>query len=218
MREKSFSFLKKIRKYCRGNRENERLLVCKAFLGKGGREINDQLLIEKVVAGSDHAFRLMVEKYRNHLFRTIYSILKDQKEAEDATQEVFLKIYTSLPTYENQGFKTWITRIAVNYAIDVSRKQRRKKEDIMEEIAIETSTLDNDVESEVIKRERQRLIQKRLHDVPSNYRDVLYGFYIAEKTYKEMAEEQQVQIKTIETKLYRARLWIKNHWKEEDFL
>ena len=82
--------------------------------------------------GSDHAFRLLVEKYRNDVFRTVFAVLRDQKEAEDAAQEVFMKIYTSLPQYENQGFKTWMTRIAVNHAIDVKRKLARRKEEVAE--------------------------------------------------------------------------------------
>ncbi|MER2060810.1 MAG: sigma-70 family RNA polymerase sigma factor [Niallia sp.] len=189
------------------------------WLGKGGEAISDQVLIDKVKAGNDHAFRLLVEKYRDYLFRTIYSVLKDQKEAEDATQEVFIKIYTSLPKYENQGFKTWITRIAVNHAIDMRRKKQRRKEEMAEELESHIGgSLADDVELEVMRRERQKLVQKRLEEVPANYRDVIYGFYIQEKSYQEMASEQNVQVKTIETKLYRARIWIKTHWKEEDFL
>ncbi|EOR21514.1 RNA polymerase sigma factor SigW [Niallia nealsonii AAU1] len=160
-----------------------------------------------------------MEKHRDYLFRSIYSVLKDQKEAEDATQEVFIKIYTSLPNYENQGFKTWITRIAVNHAIDMRRKKQRRKEEMTEELESHIGgSLADDVEIEVLKRERQKLVQKRLEEVPANYRDVIYGFYIQEKSYQEMALEQNVQVKTIETKLYRARLWIKTHWKEEEFL
>lgn len=169
--------------------------------------------------GNNHAFRLIVEKYRSYLFRTIYSVLKDQKEAEDATQEVFLKIYTSLPNYQNQGFKTWITRIAMNYAIDVRRKQQRRREDMIDEMEWQMGGTDvEQVELEVIKRERKNLVQRRLKEVPENYRQVIYCFYIEEKSYQEIAREQNVQVKTIETKLYRARIWIKNHWKEEDFL
>lgn len=168
--------------------------------------------------GSDHAFRLLVEKYRNDVFRTIYAVLRDQKDAEDAAQEVFMKIYTSLPHYENQGFKTWMTRIAVNHAIDMKRKQARLKEEVsetLEQLALGTP-LDG-VEKDLIEIERRRLVRKRLNEVPENYRDVIYGFYIAEKSYLQMAEEQKVQVKTIETKLYRARHWMKKNWKEDDF-
>lgn len=183
---------------------------------KGERVINDQILIQKILSGNDHAFRLLVEKYRANLFRAIYAVLRDQKEAEDATQEVFIKIYHSLSQYENQGFKTWMTRIAVNHAIDVKRKRDRRHEEIVDVIEYTTPTTQS-LEAEVISKEQQLLVREKLGELPDNYRDVIYGFYIAEKSYQQMAEEQQVQVKTIETRLYRARQWMKKHWQEGDF-
>ena len=185
---------------------------------RGERTISDTVLIEKVLEGNDHAFRLLVEKYRNDVFRTVFAVLRDQKEAEDAAQEVFMKIYTSLSQYENQGFKTWLTRIAVNHAIDVKRKQARRREDVVDSLEQQVpGTPKNSVEKEVIAQDQRRLVQKKLNEVPENYREVIYGFYIAEKSYQQMADEQNVQVKTIETKLYRARNWIKKNWKEDDF-
>ncbi|NHC40286.1 sigma-70 family RNA polymerase sigma factor [Bacillus sp. MM2020_1] len=180
--------------------------------------MNEAALIEKVLDGNDHAFRLLVEKYRNDVFRTIFAVLRDQKEAEDAAQEVFMKIYLSLPQYQNQGFKTWITRIAVNQAIDIKRKQVRRREEVAEELELPLAgTAKDSVEKEIIETDRRRLVRKKLDELPDNYRDVIYGFYIAEKSYQQMAEEQNVQVKTIETKLYRARHWMKRNWKEDDF-
>jgi RNA polymerase sigma factor (sigma-70 family) len=187
-------------------------------LRKEGREMSDELLIQKVLRQNEHAFRLLVEKYRNNVFRTIFAILRDQKEAEDVTQEVFIKIYTSLPNYENQGFKTWITRIAVNHAIDVKRKRNRRSEEVVENIEQrELFTPADHVEHEVIIREKKQKVHDKLDELPENYRDVIYGYYIAEKSYQQMAIEQNVQVKTIEMKLYRARNWMKKHWKEDDF-
>lgn len=188
-------------------------------LREEGREISDTVLIGKILSGNDHAFRLLVEKYRNDVFRTIFAILRDKKEAEDAAQEVFIKIYTSLPSYENQGFKTWMTRIAVNHAIDVRRKQGRRREDVSEEVENDIcGQVNGSLETEIVLKERRELVREKLNELPDNYRDVIYGFYIAEKSYEQLAMEQNVQIKTIETKLYRARHWMKRHWKEDDFL
>jgi RNA polymerase sigma factor (sigma-70 family) len=171
-----------------------------------------------VLEGNDHAFHLLVEKYRNDVFRTIFAVLRDQKEAEDAAQEVFMKIYTSLPQYQNQGFKTWMTRIAVNHAIDIKRKQVRRREEVAEELELQlVGTPKDSVEKEIMEIDRRRLVREKLDELPKNYRDVIYGFYIAEKSYQQMAEEQNVQVKTIETKLYRARHWMKKNWKEDDF-
>ncbi len=185
---------------------------------KGERAISDSALIQKVLDGSDHAFRLLVEKYRNDVFRTVFAVLRDQKEAEDAAQEVFMKIYSSLSQYENQGFKTWLTRIAVNHAIDVKRKLARRKEEVAESLEYQgLGTPRDGIEKELIEGERIIQVRKRLDELPENYRDVIYGFYIAEKSYQQMAKEQNVQVKTIETKLYRARVWMKKNWKEDDF-
>ena len=185
---------------------------------KEGREISEQALLEKIKSGNDHAFRLLVEKYRHDLFRTIFAILRDQKEAEDAAQEVFIKIYTALPQYENQGFKTWITRIAVNYAIDVKRKQgRRREESVMEISDYHQVTEFNPVEGSFLQKEQKEQVRAKLNEIPENYREVIYGFYIEEKSYQQLAQEQNVQVKTIEMKLYRARQWMKTHWKEGDF-
>ena len=168
--------------------------------------------------GNEHAFRLLVEKYRNDVFRTVFAVLRDQKEAEDAAQEVFMKIYTSLSQYENQGFKTWMTRIAVNHAIDVKRKQARRREEVVDALKQQAlGTPRDSVETEIIENDQRKLVRKRLDELPENYREVIYGFYIAEKSYQQMAEEQKVQVKTIETKLYRARSWMKKNWKEDDF-
>ncbi len=185
---------------------------------RGEREISDQVLIQKVKSGNDHAFRLLVEKYRLDVFRTIYAVLRDEKEAEDAAQEVFMKIYTSLSQYEDQGFKTWVKRIAVNHAIDVKRKKDKRQEDSIESAGYDLYGGQREqVETEVINRARQKLVLQRLEELPDNYRHVIYDFYIREKTYQQMAKEQNVQVKTIETKLYRARIWMKKHWKEDDF-
>ncbi|MFZ3580074.1 RNA polymerase sigma factor [Virgibacillus sp. DJP39] len=179
----------------------------------------DETLIEKVKSGNDHAFRLLVEKYRIHIYKSVYAVLRNHKDTEDAVQEVFLKIYHALPQYKNQGFKTWITRIAVNHAIDSKRKHIRRQEDI--QIDNESSNLNvsqtDSLEQVVLDNEMKRLVRNQLNELPDNYREVMIGYYINEKTHKQLAEEQQVQIKSIETKLYRARQWIRKHWKEEDF-
>lgn len=185
---------------------------------KGGRVCVETALIKKILNGNEHAFRVLVEKYRVHIFKNVFAVLRNQKDAEDAVQEVFVKIYTSLPHYENQGFKTWITRIAINHAIDMKRKKTRRPEeqltDAQEESLIAAS---ENTEQIVLQKELQLLIRERMNELPPNYRELIYQFYIKEKTYKELAEEQQVKVKTIETKLYRARIWMKNNWKEEDF-
>ncbi|MFB7638524.1 sigma-70 family RNA polymerase sigma factor [Peribacillus butanolivorans] len=175
-------------------------------------------LVEKVRGGNDHAFRILIETYKETILRTVYSVLRNQKDAEDVTQEVFIKIYTSLPQYKNQGFKTWITRIAVNHAIDLKRKRERQKEESHEVQPSEAHLgLSDDVEAVFFRNEKRKQVLRKLNDLPEGYRAVVYGYYIQEKTFQQIAEEQQIQVKSVEVKLYRARNWMRKHWKEEDF-
>jgi len=170
-----------------------------------------------VLAGETDAFRAIIETYQAYLYRAVYPILNDRKDAEDVLQEAFVKIFVSLPRYQHQGFKTWITRIAVNTAIDYRRKRSNRREyltDTHEEHAM--PAIDNAAELEVVRKERGELIAKYVNDLPANYREVVVAFYLEEKSYQQIADEQGIEIKTVASKLFRARTWMKKHWKEED--
>ncbi len=153
--------------------------------------------------------------YRVHVFRTVYSVLRNARDAEETAEEVFVKAYYRLSQYEKQGFKTWLTRVAINYAIDVKRKLVARREEMFD---VEDAQIDErTVEEVVLQKEMKQAVHSRLDEVPLNYREVLVAFYLEEKSYQDIAEEQKVEVKTIETKLYRARKWLKKNWKEEDF-
>ena len=70
----------------------------------------------------------------------------------------------------------------------------------------------------MLTKEQKNRIRQKLDELPEKYRNVIYDYYILEKSYRQIAEEQQIQVKSVEARLYRARLWMKKHWKEEDFL
>ncbi|WP_301292672.1 RNA polymerase sigma factor [Paenibacillus tyrfis] len=185
-----------------------------------GRTITEEAWIARIVSGDADAFRELVDKYGNYLFQAVYGVLRSTKDAEDVTQEALLKIYASLPQYRYQGLKTWLTRIAVNKAIDFKRSQDRKKEDLTDDWEGRTPPeplQSSPVETQVIRRERSTYVRERLDRLPENYRDVVVAFYIEEKSYQQIAEEQQVAIKTVESKLYRAKQYMRKVWKEEEW-
>jgi RNA polymerase sigma factor (sigma-70 family) len=186
-----------------------------------GRTITeDNDWIERIVKGDHDAFRLLMDKYSPYLFHVVYSVLRSTKDAEDVTQEALLKIYASLPQYQFQGLKTWMTRIAVNKAIDYKRALDRKREqlsDEVEELVINESLSATGVEDEVLHLQLQQQVRDYLELMPINYRDVVVAFYIEDKSYQEIAAEQGVTLKTVESKLYRAKQWIRKHWKEEEW-
>ncbi|MGY3716354.1 RNA polymerase sigma factor [Sutcliffiella cohnii] len=171
-------------------------------------------MIEKAKAGNEQAFTFLIETYKNYVYQVIYPVLRNEKDAEDALQEVWMKLFDALPQYTGQGFKTWLARIAMNHAIDMRRKKQRLREVVEEQL--ETEKVE-DTEKLLLKKESKEVVHRRLQEMPENYRDVITAYYIREKSYKEIAHEQNIEVKTVETKLYRARVWMKKHWREEDF-
>lgn len=160
-----------------------------------------------------------MDKYGTYLFQAVYSVLRSVKDSEDVTQEVLLKIYASLPQYQHQGFKTWITRIAVNKAIDYKRSLDRKKEQLTDEWEnIEPRSCGGQpVEDVVLQSLKKERVHEYLDELPEHYKEVLVAFYIEEKSYQQIAEERGMPLKTVESKLYRAKQYMRKHWKGEDW-
>ncbi|MBP1935813.1 RNA polymerase sigma factor [Paenibacillus sediminis] len=188
-------------------------------MGKEERVIDEQTLIEQIRRGETAAFRKLVESYGEHVYQAAYSILRDVKEAEDAAQETFIQVYKSLPEYRSEGLKMWITRIAIHKAIDTKRKiARRREEQFQEKSVIEQlSSHEEDVLMRLVREEKTESLLRRVAQLPASHREVITAFYLQDKTYDQIAREQGVAVKTVESKLYRARSWIRNHWKEEEW-
>jgi RNA polymerase sigma-70 factor (ECF subfamily) len=82
-------------------------------------------LIEKIRAGCQTAFRHVVEKYQDRIYRTAYGILRDAADAEDVSQEVFTKVWFGIRAFNGRSsLYSWIYRIAVNECIGRLRKKR----------------------------------------------------------------------------------------------
>lgn len=111
-----------------------------------------------------------------------------------------------------------MTRIAVNHAIDIRRKLQRHRERVVHlKDYDDPPSAEPDVMVPLLKAEQRKVVLDRLKELPDNYREVISAYYIDEKSYRQIADEQQLELKTIETKLYRARNWMRKHWKEDDF-
>lgn len=89
--------------------------------------MNEASLIQALQQADETAFRLLVETYRNRVYHTVLTILQDAAEAEDAAQEVFIKVFETIQSFRGDaGLSTWIYRIAVNKALDKLRRKKRR--------------------------------------------------------------------------------------------
>ncbi len=180
----------------------------------------ESLLIKESIEGSEKAFANIVNNYKNYIFAIILNFIKDYGEAENVAQEVFLQIYTSLPTYDNDNFKAWISKIAANKSIDwIRRKKTKFREEAVEntmELIDSTASDKNNPEISIVDKERKEVLTRALNNMPEIYRVVIEKFYFQEKSYEMIAKEEDVPIKTIASRLYRAKILLKEKWREEN--
>lgn len=181
----------------------------------------EKLLIEKASQGDKECFEKIINLYKNYIFAIILNFIKDNKEAENMAQEVFLQIFISLPKFQEDNFKGWISRIASNKSIDYMRKKRSRVKEVgiedLEIIDIINKNKDrNNPETIFIKKESSQKTKKEIEALPRIYKDTIRKFYLEEMTYEEIAIEQKVSKKTVESRLYRGRILLKENWRDED--
>lgn len=181
-------------------------------------------MIDRIMVGDDEAFRLLTRRYANYVYRIAYGVLQNAKDAEDAAQEAFVQVYLSLSRYERKGLKAWLARIAVNKAIDWKRKISGRKElPLPDAETVHHRRLERagpaaaaSAEAAVLDRERRERIARNIDALPENYRSVIVAYYLEEKSYRQIAAELGVEVKTVESRLYRAKQWMRTHWREDD--
>lgn len=177
------------------------------------------LLIKKAKSGHEDSFSQLIDIYKSYIFAIILNFIKDYSEVENVAQEVCLQIYVSLPTYDQQNFKGWIGRIATNKSIDWLRKKKAKfNDELLEEGVLEILPIEqkDNPETLLIEKEKKEELLKALDSIPEIYSDTLKKFYFEEKSYEIIAKEENVTTKTIASRLYRAKILLKEKWRNED--
>jgi RNA polymerase sigma factor (sigma-70 family) len=180
---------------------------------------SEEIIIRKAVQGNEQAFRLLVENYQSFVFKVCINVIKDNSHAENIAQETFLQVYRALPTYEFKGFKTWLGRIAMNKAIDYQRKmntQKKREVALTEEFQSTLVSDDNYGLENLMKQEDRKKILGLCNTLPDIYKSIVNKYYIQQKCYSDIALEENISIKTVESRLYRAKKMLREKWEEEE--
>ena len=179
---------------------------------------NEEIIIRKAQQGNQQAFRILVEKYQLLIYSICYNVVKDSQHAENIAQETFLQVFRSLPNYEYKGFKTWIGRIALNKAIDYQRKAtelKKREVEYIDDVELIVATDGQNMEDELGRKEDIKKIGELCNQLPDIYRTILRKYYIKEMCYADIALEEGISVKTVESRLYRARKLLKEKWEED---
>lgn len=161
----------------------------------------------------------LVGQYKNLIFSLALKMTGDYFAAEDITQETFVSAYEHLKEFDGKSEKAWLCRIASNKCIDWRREAARKTVAVADEdmenalYTDENEPFDNFYNKDVMERFRECCEQ-----LQEPYRDVAVKHFIEGKTAKEIASLQQTGLKTIQTRIFRAKELLKKALRKEGFL
>lgn len=174
---------------------------------------SDQQLVARVQKGDRRAFDLLVIKYQHRILALVNRFVSDFSEAQDVTQEAFVKAYRALPNFRGDSqFYTWMYRIAVNTAKNhlVSRKRRTPTRDIdiedAEFFTDESSMQDISSPDALLQRDQlKKVVFDAIDDLPDELRRAITLRELEGLSYEEIAEVMDCPIGTVRSRIFRAR-------------
>jgi RNA polymerase sigma-70 factor (ECF subfamily) len=167
--------------------------------------IEEALLISRARDGDQDAFRQLVERYQGAVYNLAYRMLGDPGDAEDAAQEIFVRIYRQLGRYDPaRKFSTWVLAIATNFCIDQLRRRRMQLVPL-ENIIPWARAREAGPEGEAITQEERDEVQRLITQLPEKYRAPLVLRYFEELSCAEIAEVLGMPEGTVKTQIHRAR-------------
>jgi len=174
---------------------------------------SDEDLVHRTLGGGEEAFSLLYDRYRQRIYATVYRIIQDAAEAQDATQEVFIKLYRSLSDWNPQRakFSTWLYRLAANHAIDCWRTRRRRRESQPLEEGDREALPALSVGDAILsplgaleKRETLDQVRRCVDELPELQKKVFLLRYFQELKLEEIADMEDCSLGTVKTSLFRA--------------
>lgn len=152
----------------------------------------------------------IMKKYGQEILQLVYSYVKNKAIAEDLTQDIFVKCYKSLHTYNRQSqLRTWLWRIAINHCKDYLKSWYSKNVIFSEKQIENSASHEATVESVVIQKSEDEKLVATVMNLPIKYREVIFLYYFEEMSIKEIVEVTSVKENTVKTRLRRAKELLK---------
>lgn len=171
--------------------------------------MSEEQLTEKILSGDKEAFRLLMEKYQQQVFRVAIGFVHSRQDAEDITQEVFIRVYRSLSSFKEKSlFSTWLYRITLNTSINYLNKNKRRNlltnagNSLMS--LLNKSNEEKDAHQQLEAIEVKKSIQKAIDGLPEKQRKAFILSKYEELSQREVAEIMQTSEGAVEQLLVRA--------------
>jgi RNA polymerase sigma-70 factor (ECF subfamily) len=182
------------------------------------REIPDEELVTRTLAGDQGAFGTIVGRYQDRLVSFLFRMLRDLETAHDLTQEVFVRVYQALDRYDPQfKFSTWTFRVAHNLGIDELRRRKVRWVPLQRPESDEEGPRERELASsepspyqDLRNEQRGAAIQTAIDALPGDYRELILMRHFGELSYEEIAQLKRMPLGTVKNKLFRGRQMLKD--------
>ena len=169
--------------------------------------INDQYYINQIIEGNTNAFSVLVNQYKDLVFTLSYKMLKNKEEAEEVSQDTFVKAFNSLNKFKGESkFSTWIYKITYNTCLDRLKKSKKETsilyiDDFSEH---QVKAIENVLDT-IDENERNQKIQECLLLLPSEEAFLLTLYYFDNQSIEEIAKVIDCNSNNVKIKLFRSR-------------
>jgi len=182
-------------------------------------------LVARLKQGDESAFRLIVETRKDLVYNTALGLLQNAGDAEDITQEVFIKVYESVHQFKGESaFSTWLYRIAVTKSLEMIRNRKRKKRfAFITGLFGESNELRHDPPDfvhpgvQLDNREKASVLFKAIEKLPENQRIAFTLHKVEGVPYQEISEIMKITVSAVESLIHRAKANLRK-WLEDFYL
>jgi len=186
-------------------------------------DAEDRALVERLKTGEEQALEALYRRYSARVYRQASILLRNDAEAEEITQEVFLTLYTKAKTFRGEAaFSTWLYRLTLNAALTRLRRRKKAQEVSYEDnlpryepdghhLGGEGSVVDwsHDVEKQVAGKELQRILQQALDQLRPMDKAVVVLSDLEGIPNREIGKTLGLSVPAVKTRLHRARLFLR---------
>jgi len=189
--------------------------------GKNSALRSDEELIARVAGGDRVAFDQLVRRYYRKIYATCFRLLNNREEAEDAVQDVFLKIYRNASSFKQEKrFSTWVYRVAVNHCLNRLRWKKKRRWLSLDGFVRKNNEVENDArlgdfveekdvlqpDEQLLRQERAWAVRKAIAALPEQQRVAVILHRYEGLSYKEIAEVMGTSVSSVEARLHRAKV------------
>ncbi|MDL2228791.1 sigma-70 family RNA polymerase sigma factor [Treponema sp. OttesenSCG-928-L16] len=163
---------------------------------------DDQIIVRQVVSGETELFRILVKRHERAVFAMGMGFFRNEDDASDFVQDVFLKAFRKLPQFQGASrFSTWLYRIAYNTALNGINRRKEYRS-----LAEDECLPDNDTpERRALRSAAREAVKEALEDLPERYRICVDLFFFYDRSYQEIELITGYPVNTVKSHVFRAK-------------